>query len=167
MPVKRLGEYCFFSALQCRFYPVVHFHAGVIAIEHQHNCNGIGQEAFAAIGADVKESSCLGSDAFVLKPEGTVIKHKFSDKRLKRLPASWRQGEPGLPTLCTCSQVVQGLLEVFAVKPADQFNNITTVAAGKAIPQVLVETDDKGVGIVTTVQGTRAVTLHAPQPPML
>ena len=120
------------------------------------DCNGIGQETFAAIGADVKESSCLRSDAFVLKPEGTVIKHKFSEKRLKRLPANWRQGEPGLPTLCTCSQVVQGLLDVFAVKPVDQVNNITTVAAGKAIPQVLVETDNKGVGIVTTLQGTPA-----------
>jgi hypothetical protein len=48
------------------------------------------------------------------------------------------------------------LLEVFAVKSADQIDNITTVTAGKAIPQILAETDHKSVWIVTAVQGAWA-----------
>jgi hypothetical protein len=51
---------------------------------------------------------------------------------------------------------LQGVLEVFAVKSADQINKVTTVAAGKAMPQVLAETDHKGVWVVATVNGTWA-----------
>ncbi len=48
-------------------------------------------------------------------------------------------------------------MEVFTVKSSNQVNNVTTrVAAGKAIPQVLSETDHKGVWIITTVNGTWA-----------
>ena len=60
-------------------------------------------------------------------------------------------------TLRKCSQVLQGLLEVFTVKSADQLNTVTTtVAAGKAMPQVLAETDHKSVWIIATVDGTWA-----------
>jgi hypothetical protein len=47
------------------------------------------------------------------------------------------------------------LPEVFTVESANQINIVTTtVAAGKAIPEVLAEADHKGVWIITTMDGT-------------
>jgi hypothetical protein len=121
------------------------------------DADGISQEASAVTGADLKESGCSGSDVFLQKPGGTVIEVEFSNKRRKWFWGRRRQGEPALPTLCQRSQVVQGLLEVFAVKSADQVNKVTaTVAAGIAIPQVLAETDHKSVRVVPTVNGAWA-----------
>ena len=52
-------------------------------------------------------------------------------------------------------QILQGLLEVFTVKFADQVNIVTTaIAAGKAIPQVLADTNHKSVWIIITMDGT-------------
>ncbi len=59
MPVKRLGEYCFFSALQCHFYPMGRFHAGVISIEHQHDIFDVVKQFTLAAGElNAEEGNC-------------------------------------------------------------------------------------------------------------
>ena len=46
---------------------------------------------------------------------------------------------------------------VFTIKVSDEFDDITSgIASGKAVPNIFRKADNKGVGVVATMNGTRA-----------
>ena len=46
---------------------------------------------------------------------------------------------------------------VFTIKAADEFDDITAgIASGKAVPDIFGKVDNKGVWVVTTMDGARA-----------
>ena len=46
---------------------------------------------------------------------------------------------------------------VFTIKASDEFDDITSgIASGKAMPNIFGKADNKGVGVVATMNGTRA-----------
>ena len=49
---------------------------------------------------------------------------------------------------------------VFTIKAADELDDITAgIASGKAVPNIFGKADNKGVGVVATMNGTRAAEL--------
>ena len=51
---------------------------------------------------------------------------------------------------------------VFTIKVSDEFDDITSgIASGKAVPNIFRKADNKGVGVVATMNGTRAEELIA------
>ena len=51
---------------------------------------------------------------------------------------------------------------VFAIKASDEFDDIASgIASGKAVPNIFGKADNKGVGVVAPMNGTRAEELIA------
>ena len=57
----------------CRVQPSGQVADGMTVYIMQPYSNGVSQEAFAVIGADLKASGCYGGDTFLLQPWGRVI----------------------------------------------------------------------------------------------
>jgi len=59
-------------------------------------------------------------------------------------------------------EVCSDLRVCFAVKSSHQIDEITAgIALGKAVPDIFRQTDDKGVGVISAMQGARAEELIA------
>jgi len=120
------------------------------------------EESTAVVGAGFEGPGGLGPDAFATQHGVVGIESQPSGEGPKRLGVAPGLGRFGFDLGgrrggCELGEVLSGLSVGGSIQSAHQLDDVAAgLAAGEAVPEVLVGVDDEGVGVVAAVDGAGA-----------